>query len=165
MPNSDLNRRPIAARSWRWTQSLASFLARSSVRPNQISVVSVVFAAVGAALLLFKPDALGLVGCALAIQGRLVCNLLDGMVAIGGGKKSAVGVIYNEFPDRVADSLLIVALGYSSGWPAVGWLGALTAVLIAYIRVFGAAGIGCAPKPRQRIYFADHTSRTDTVAL
>jgi phosphatidylglycerophosphate synthase len=137
MPNSDLNRRPIAARSWRWMQSAASLLARSSVTPNQISVGSVVFAAVGAALLVFKPDALGLIGCALAIQGRLVCNLLDGMVAIEGGKKSAVGAIYNEFPDRVADSLLIVALGYSIGWPALGWFGALAAALIAYIRVFG----------------------------
>jgi phosphatidylglycerophosphate synthase len=137
MPNSDLNRRPIAARSWRWTQSAASFLARSSVTPNQISVVSIVFAAVGATLLVFKPDALGLIGCALAIQGRLICNLLDGMVAIEGGKKSAVGAIYNEFPDRVADSLLIVALGYSIGWPALGWFGALAAALIAYIRVFG----------------------------
>ena len=137
MPDSDLNRTRIAARSWRWTQSTASFLARSGVTPNQISVASVVFAAVGAALLISKPDALGLGGCALAIQGRLVCNLLDGMVAIEGGKKSAVGVIYNEFPDRVADSLLIVALGYSIGWPALGWFGALAAALIAYIRVLG----------------------------
>jgi phosphatidylglycerophosphate synthase len=113
------------------------FPRSQQLTPNQISVVSIVFAAVGATLLVFKPDALGLIGCALAIQGRLICNLLDGMVAIEGGKKSAVGAIYNEFPDRVADSLLIVALGYSIGWPALGWFGALAAALIAYIRVFG----------------------------
>jgi phosphatidylglycerophosphate synthase len=59
------------------------------------------------------------------------------MVAIEGGKKSAVGALYNEFPDRIADSLLIVALGYCIGWPALGWFGALAAALTAYVRVFG----------------------------
>ncbi len=139
MSAPDANRRPIAARSTKWAQALASFLARSRVTPNQISVASVVFAAVGAALLVFKPGALGLIGCALAVQARLVCNLLDGMVAIEGGKKSALGALYNEFPDRIADSLLIVALGYAVGWPALGWLGALAAALTAYVRVFGGA--------------------------
>jgi hypothetical protein len=79
---------------------------------QQISASSVAFAAAGAALLALRPDAVGLIGCALAVQARLVCNLLDGMVAIEGGKKSAVGSLYSEFPDRIADSLLIVALGY-----------------------------------------------------
>lgn len=31
--------------------------------------------------------------------------------AIEGGKKSAIGSLYNEFPDRIADSLLIVGSG------------------------------------------------------
>ena len=39
----------------------------------------------------------------------------------------------------MADSLLIVALGYAVGWPALGWFGALAAALTAYIRVFGGA--------------------------
>ena len=53
------------------------------------------------------------------------------MVAIEGGKKSSVGSLYNEFPDRIADSLFIVALGYAVGWPALGWFGALAAALTA----------------------------------
>jgi phosphatidylglycerophosphate synthase len=137
MAEPDTNRRPIASRSAGWAKVSASFLARTNVTPNQISATSVVFAAVGAALLVLKPDAIGLIGCALAVQARLVCNLLDGMVAIEGGKKSAVGALYNEFPDRIADSLLIVALGYCVGWPALGWFGALAAALTAYVRVFG----------------------------
>jgi phosphatidylglycerophosphate synthase len=137
MPEVEANRRPIASRSAAWAKALAAFLARTSVTPNQISAASVVFAAGGAALLALKPDAIGLIGCAAAVQARLVCNLLDGMVAIEGGKKSPVGSLYNEFPDRIADSLLIVALGYSIGWPALGWFGALAAALTAYIRVFG----------------------------
>ena len=137
MPEMEINRRPIASRSAGWAKASAAFLARTSVTPNQISAVSVVFAAAGAALLALWPNTIGLIGCALAVQARLVCNLLDGMVAIEGGKKSPVGSLYNEFPDRIADSLLIVALGYGIGWPALGWFGALAAALTAYIRVFG----------------------------
>lgn len=70
---------------------------------------------------------------------RLICNLLDGMAAMEGGKASAVGKVYNEFPDRIADSLLIVALGYACGAPWLGWLGALLAALTAYVRVFGSS--------------------------
>jgi phosphatidylglycerophosphate synthase len=137
MPELEANRRPIASRSAQWAKAAAAFLARTSVTPNQISAASVVFAAAGAALLALKPDAIGLIACAAAVQARLVCNLLDGMVAIEGGKKSPVGALYNEFPDRIADSLLIIALGYAIGWPALGWFGALAAALTAYIRVFG----------------------------
>jgi len=137
MPELEANRRPIASRSAGWAKAAAAFLARTRVTPNQISAVSMVFAAIGGALLALKPDAIGLLGCAIAVQARLVCNLLDGMVAIEGGKKSPLGALYNEFPDRIADSLLIVALGYGVGWPALGWFGALAAALTAYIRVFG----------------------------
>jgi phosphatidylglycerophosphate synthase len=137
MPDTQTNRRPIGARSARWAKASASFLARTRVTPNQVSAASVVFAAIGAALLARRPDAAGLIGCALAVQARLACNLLDGMVAIEGGKKSPLGALYNEFPDRIADSLFIVALGYAVGWPALGWFGALAAALTAYIRVFG----------------------------
>jgi len=137
MTETEANRRPIAARDAGWARAAAAWLARSHTTPNQISVASVAFAGVGAALLAGWPTAAGLVLSALCIQLRLVCNLLDGMVALEGGKASAVGKIYNEFPDRVADSLLIVALGYGCDTPWLGWLGALLAALTAYVRVFG----------------------------
>jgi len=131
------NRRPIAARGSAWAQRFAGALARSSITPNQISVASVLFAGIGAALLVWSPTVPGLLLCAVCVQLRLICNLLDGMVAMEGGKASAVGKIYNEFPDRVADSVLIVALGYACAMPWIGWLGALLAALTAYVRVFG----------------------------
>src|SRR4029079_5777391 len=134
---TESNRRPIAARGSAWAQRFAAALARSAFTPNQISVGSIVFAAIGAALLIEWPTAAGLVLAALCIQLRLICNLLDGMVAMEGGKASAVGKIYNEFPDRIADSLLIVAAGYACGYAWLGWLGALLAALTAYVRVFG----------------------------
>ena len=59
------------------------------------------------------------------------------MVAIEGGRKSSVGAIYNEFPDRIADTLFLVPLGYATGVPWLGWAAALLAALTAYVRVFG----------------------------
>ncbi len=76
---------------------------------------------------------------ALAVQLRLLCNLLDGMVAVEGGRGSPVGGLYNEVPDRVADSLFLVAWGYACGLPALGWATALFAAVTAYIRVLGGA--------------------------
>lgn len=139
MDETESNRRPIAARDSGWARRVAAALARPSITPNQISVASVAFGGIGAALLAGWPTATGLVLAALCIQMRLVCNLLDGMVAMEGGKASAVGKIYNEFPDRIADSLLIVAGGYACGVAWLGWLGALLAALTAYVRVFGGA--------------------------
>jgi phosphatidylglycerophosphate synthase len=139
MSSTEENRRPIKARSAVWAQSLAQFLARNNVSPNQISAASVIVAALGAAALFLLPKIVGLITFAVAIQLRLICNLLDGMVAIEGGKKSTLGQLYNEFPDRLADSIFIVALGYAIDAPWLGWLGALAAALTAYVRVFGGA--------------------------
>ncbi len=139
MSEEETNRRPIAARDAGWARRLAAALARSAITPNQISVASVVFACIGAASLAGWSTWAGLLLCAICTQLRLVCNLIDGMVAMEGGKQSPLGKIYNEFPDRIADSLLIVALGYACGQPWLGWLGALLAALTAYVRVFGGA--------------------------
>lgn len=133
------NRRPINSRHNKHIQRFAAYLARrNSPTPNQISVLSIVFALLGAICLwLFPYHFSFLLLCALFIQLRLICNLLDGMVAVEGGKKTATGDIFNEFPDRIADSLLLIALGYATdiGW--FGWLAALLAAFTAYIRVFG----------------------------
>lgn len=135
--NNTEARRPLASRSTRW----AAFLSRTAVRAgftaDGISILSLVFAAAGSAALLWLPAPWNLLVCAVGIQLRLLCNLLDGMVAIEGGKKSKLGVLYNEVPDRVADSLFLVALGYAIGVPWLGWLAALAAAVTAYIRVLG----------------------------
>lgn len=131
------NRRPIASRDNPRIQRLAAHLAtRAYPTPNQISVMSAIFAILGA-WALSHPNIFTLLICALMIQLRLFCNLLDGMVAVEGGKKTPNGQIYNEFPDRIADSVLLIALGYASAWPWLGWLAALLALTTAYIRVFG----------------------------
>ncbi|NKK57658.1 CDP-alcohol phosphatidyltransferase family protein [Rhizobium leguminosarum bv. viciae] len=131
------SRRPIASRSSSWAIGLSAWLARSGATPNGISLLSVVFSGIGAALIVFTTHPIAMVCAAISVQLRLVCNLLDGMVAIEGGKKTKSGPLYNEFPDRVADSLFLVAAGYACGFGWLGWLSALLAALTAYIRVFG----------------------------
>ena len=140
------NRRPLKTRGAAWAGRLADALGRARVSPDTISATSVAFAVLGASLLLWSgaTESMGfraflLIAAAVTIQLRLLCNLLDGMVAVEGGKKSPVGHLYNELPDRVADSIFIVALGYAIGLPWLGWLGALAAALTAYVRALGGA--------------------------
>jgi len=130
-------RRPLASRSTRWAAFLSTAAVRTGLTADGISILSLLVAAAGAAALFLVPRPWNLLACAAGVQLRLLCNLLDGMVAIEGGKKSKVGVLYNEVPDRVADSLFLVALGYEIGVPWLGWLAALAAAVTAYIRVLG----------------------------
>lgn len=132
------NRRPLASRNNKCLAKFASWLARKDFpTPNQISCFSMLFALLGAVALFFSQSIWSLIFCAVMVQMRLLCNLFDGMVAVEGGKKTANGAIFNEFPDRVADSLFLIALGYATPFEWLGWLAALLAALTAYIRLFG----------------------------
>jgi phosphatidylglycerophosphate synthase len=130
-------RRPLKSRSTGWATAVAAFALRAGWTPDAISMASIAFAMLGSAALLWCPAPWGLLACAVCIQLRLLCNLLDGMVAVEGGRKSKVGALYNEIPDRLADSLFLVALGYAAGLAWAGWLAALAAAVTAYIRVLG----------------------------
>lgn len=75
---------------------------------------------------------------AAAVQTRLLCNLIDGMVAVEGGMKSPVGELFNEVPDRISDAATLVGAGYAvMSVPWLGWLAAVLAVLTAYVRAVG----------------------------
>ena len=131
------SRRPLTSRNTAWARWLARRLAATEVTPNQISLASIGFALIGGVLLL-RPDwPVAMVFAAICIQLRLLCNLIDGMVAVEGGKGTPVGALYNEVPDRVADSLFLIGAGYGVGLPELGWFAALVAALTAYIRVLG----------------------------
>jgi phosphatidylglycerophosphate synthase len=142
-------RRPLATRGRAWARALAAALARRGVRPNAISACSVLCALLAAACLVAWPQltawqaVAALLAAAAGIQLRLLCNMLDGMVAIEGGLRSPTGDLWNEVPDRVADSLILVAAGYGvaalPGGVALGWAAALLAMLTAYVRALGAS--------------------------
>ncbi len=143
------SRRPLRSRERGWAKALAGMLARAGVSPNAISLASIGFAALaGPALLLTSAVGAALqpllwLIAALGIQLRLLCNLLDGMVAVEGGRGSKSGEVFNDAPDRLADILILVAAGYALPWPAwggaLGWAAATLAVLTAYVRLLGRA--------------------------
>ncbi|MBA4219209.1 MAG: CDP-diacylglycerol--glycerol-3-phosphate 3-phosphatidyltransferase [Methylobacterium sp.] len=139
----DSDRRPLSSRDTSWARGIARRLSASGITPNQISMASMAMAAVaGAAFWLAGSASSGsrialLLAAALFCQLRLLCNLFDGMVAIEGGKQAADGPFWNEFPDRIADILILTSVGYGVGAPALGWAAAAFAVLTAYTRELG----------------------------
>jgi phosphatidylglycerophosphate synthase len=147
MPNESA-RRPLKTRDALWAKRLACWLARQQVPPNGISLASIAFALAGAGAFLAAASATpgwrsaSFLVAAACIQLRLLCNLLDGMVAVEGGLGSAAGEVYNDLPDRIADPLLIIPAGYVTGLPwgaELGWAAGLLAVLTAYVRLLGAS--------------------------
>ncbi len=54
------------------------------------------------------------------VQLRLLCNLLDGLVAVEGGLRTKTGEIYNELPDRISDALFLAAAGYATCLDGLG---------------------------------------------
>jgi phosphatidylglycerophosphate synthase len=142
-------RRPLKSRGTWWAAWLSSRLVKWNVSPNAISMVSILFAGVAAAAFIGTryatspmADALLFVAAIVGIQGRLLCNLMDGMVAVEGGKRTPSGELFNEVPDRVADTWILVAAGYAGdpAWgPMLGWAAALLAMFTAYIRAVGKA--------------------------
>ena len=158
-------RRPLASRDTGWARGIAGWLARSGFTPNSISALSMVFAvAAGVALAATRwsdpgwPQIVLFVAAGCAIQGRLLCNLFDGMVAVEGGRKSATGDLWNDAPDRVADAAILIGAGYAlptiTGGVELGWAAALLAVLTAYIRWLGRSTGGgmhyCGPMAKQQ---------------
>jgi phosphatidylglycerophosphate synthase len=148
------NRRPLKSRDTGWARSSAAALARAGVSPDMVSAGAVGSAILGCVSFVGAGlateaglRAACLLGAALTIQLRLVCNLLDGMVAVEHGRGGPEGPIWNELPDRFADALFLVGAGYAAtlmgaGWAApFGWLAALFAVLTAYVRELG-RGLG-----------------------
>lgn len=139
-------RRPLKSRDTAWARWLTDRLVARRIAPNQISFASLGFAGLGAvAMLAALPAPPGaraalFVLAAAAVQLRLLCNLLDGLVAVEGGLGDAGGPLWNELPDRLADPLLLVPAGYVCGlaWgPELAWGAAVLALLTANIRTLG----------------------------
>lgn len=142
------NRRPIKTRSQAWAHTLAGRLAKAGLSPNQISLLGIGFSLLGALSLTTTYYAQGnaffcgllFIFAAITVQLRLLCNMLDGLVAVEFGKKSKLGDLFNEAPDRIEDVLFIVSAGYATGTSAgifIGWTTALLSVGTAYVRLLG----------------------------
>ena len=139
------DRRPLASRNTGWARKATEKLGRTAITPNQISIGSMVFAALAGLLFYLQGFTQGaangivLILAALFCQCRLLCNLFDGLLAVEAGRSTPDGLAWNEFPDRYADILIFVGLGYGIGWPTLGWASACFSVLTAYTRELGNA--------------------------
>lgn len=144
-PAAPQNRRPLTSRNSAWAARLASWAVEKGLAPNQISQASIGFAALGAVLYALSPHGPGfiqflcLILAAAMLQARLVCNLIDGMVAIEGGKGAKDGPFWNEAPDRASDLLFFAGAGLAAGSPGLGLLAASLAIATAYVRELGRA--------------------------
>jgi phosphatidylglycerophosphate synthase len=155
MSDDAMTRRNLATRQAAWARALAQHLARAGVQPNAISLAGVGFAiGAAAAFLLSSGGTAGsritwLLVVAAAIQLRLLCNLLDGMLAVEHGLKSPTGDLFNDVPDRIEDVLILASAGLSiDALPfgaALGAIAALTAMFTAYVRLLGAS-LGARPQ-------------------
>lgn len=137
------NRRPIAARSWRVSGAAAAWLADRGASPNGISLAGMAAALLAGAALAATAPWPGVapwawLAAALLIPLRLTANMLDGMVAIRAGTASRLGELYNDVPDRISDSAVLIGLGYAEGGqPVLGYAAAAAAILTAYVRTLG----------------------------
>jgi phosphatidylglycerophosphate synthase len=128
---------------------LAARLAAAGVKPNSVSIAGVVFACVSAVTFYISAGVAAegraalLLVAAACIQLRLLCNLLDGMLAVECCLQTPAGEVFNELPDRVADVMILAAAGYAARElptaPILGWAAAVAALFTAYVRVLGGA--------------------------
>jgi phosphatidylglycerophosphate synthase len=137
------DRRPLVLRDLGWVRALAERLAQRGVSPNAISVWGVLCALAAGGAWAFTGAGgalerlLWLAGAALVVL-RIFANTLDGLVAVECGKGSREGMLYNEAPDRIADSALLIGAGYAHGGiPELGYLAACIALFVSYVRILG----------------------------
>ena len=149
-------------RDWNISQQFAHRLIARNVPPNAISLAGMA-GGIGAGLALAATHLLPwtqilflLAAAGIVVRG--MGNLLDGMVAVGAGTASPFGELFNEIPDRVADIAILIGAGYAAGGnPALGFIAALAAVFVAYVRaegkVTGATQHYCGPmaKPERMV--------------
>ena len=149
------NRRPVPVRNFGWVQAMAAWLAKTGVSPNAISVYGLIAAALAGLLWSMtdsKPELarlFWLVGIFFVLL-RILANNLDGLVAVEWGKASKVGLLYNDVPDRLSDTALLIGMGCAQGGDLMlGIAAAGIAVLVTYVRLIdhaaGAPSDFCGP--------------------
>ena len=132
------NRRPLKSRSTGWAAAASRAVLATGLSANQVSFLGIVISALGAWAMIDAPTRpILFVAAAIAIQLRLLANMLDGMVAVEGGRGGPTGAIWTEFPDRIEDSLFLIAAGDAAELPGRGGLCALLAARCANVRLLG----------------------------
>jgi phosphatidylglycerophosphate synthase len=135
------SRRPIAEMFRRTARVATAACIRLGMSADAISYSSIVAAAVaGACFWRSTHHSWLLVIAPFLCFLRLWFNMLDGMVAMAGGKATLRGEIVNDLPDRISDMLIFAGVAHS-GWMRlpIGYWAAMLALLTAYVGLFGQA--------------------------
>jgi CDP-diacylglycerol--glycerol-3-phosphate 3-phosphatidyltransferase len=122
--------------------------AAAGVRPNQVTVATILLSLIVGALVLFRGDdrwPLLLIPCVLLV--RVVFNHVDGMLACEHDMKTPVGAILNEIADVVSDAALYLPLAAVPGVPA--WLVVAAVVLGLITEMAGLAAIRIGAERRE----------------
>ncbi len=146
---NEIVRRPIQTRTAKWVHPLLQFIYKCGLRPNTVSILSIFFALMAGGCLIgvryFEHNGLIVptllfIGAVIGIQLRLLCNMLDGLLAVECKLRSVTGEIYNDVPDRISDTVIMVCAGYATLLPwsvELGYASAFLAMMTAYIRLLG----------------------------
>lgn len=151
------DRRPLKVRQAGFWVPLATRLAGMGVTPNIVSLIGLTVGVLSGLFLsatrFVDPGILQRALWILSIACIMLrggCNILDGVIAVETGQLSPTGILWNEVPDRISDVATLLGAGYADGGePVLGWLAAIIAVLVAYVRaqcrVAGAPMDFCGP--------------------
>ena len=94
--NEKTNRRPLKSRSTGWAAAASRAVLATGLSANQVSFLGILIAGLGAWAMVEAPTRpILFVAAAVAIQLRLLANMLDGMVAVEGGRGGPTGAIWN----------------------------------------------------------------------
>ncbi|WP_369977262.1 CDP-alcohol phosphatidyltransferase family protein [Xanthomonas bundabergensis] len=140
----------MTERGAQWRARLTTALRARGATPNGLSWTATGFAALAAPMFYWawreppRDAAALLLLAALALQARLLCNRLDGLMARQAQMIGRAGEVYNDAPDRLSDVLVCLGVGYGLqhvlSWGAeLGWAAALLCVGTAYVRMLGLA--------------------------
>lgn len=143
MDHANAIARPRFLLRWRnFSPNLGRFLAQHNVTANDISLLGVIFAATAGAAFYFslQPDsfdrAILLVVAAAAIQLRRLTGRLHAIVSRESVQPRPHAIFY-DFPNRIAEALILVPAGYAvQNLPfglELAWSAAFLGLFSAYI--------------------------------
>jgi len=98
-------------------QPIGRSLGKSGLKPNQISTISLVIAALAGVAYAYKIPVLGAVG--ILLSGGI--DMLDGAVARATGTVTRFGAVYDPVLDRYAEFAVLFGIGFG-GLAAWAWV-------------------------------------------
>jgi len=129
-------------------QPIVAFCVARRIHPNVFTYSALVLSLIAALALYFANTNKNWLWIVLpCVLIRLLLNLMDGQVARALNLADDWGEVKNEFGDRIADSMIFIAIGLSGYAKAEPALIALTLILlVSYLGILGKALGG------QRVY-------------